>query len=335
MRLTVVGAGAIGGLVGAHLAAAGHDVTFVDANAEHVAAINRAGLRITGAAALTVTARALLPSQVGDLDTVLLAVKSRHTEDALETIAPRLAPDGYVVSLQNGLEEYKIARAVGEHRTVGALVTFGGHYARPGEIVYAGPGSLRIGELDGRSTPRLAALAELLRAFHPVEITDNIVGSLWGKEALGALYFATALVSEDVVTIIGREDYRPALGRLVAEVVTVARACGVRCEPLDGFDPTVFADRPDHPDRTEPSWRAQRDYWAGHVQQRTGVWRDLAVHRRPTEVDHILAPIIEAGRSRSVPTPALDLLVDLIHDVEAGRRDLGWPNLDALMKGTS
>ena len=86
----------------------------------------------------------MTPAEAPDeLRTVLLAVKSRHTSDALATIAPRLAGDGVVVSLQNGLEEYRIAAAVGAERTIGALLTFGGHYAEPGRIVYGGPGSFR------------------------------------------------------------------------------------------------------------------------------------------------------------------------------------------------
>lgn len=333
MNYTVFGAGAIGGVVGAHLVRAGHDVTFVDVNAEHVAAMRADGLQVSGTHEFTVPARAVTPDEVdGELGPVLLAVKTRHTADALTAIAPRLAPDGYVVSLQNGLEEYAIARAVGAERTVGAFLTFGGYYAGPGKVVYAGPGSFRVGEPDGRDSARVADLARTLSCFHPVEPTGNIFGHLWGKEAVGAFYFATALVSEDVTAIIDRAEYRPILGALVAEVVAVARAHGVRCEVIDGFDPNVFADAPGDADRTAASWQAQQDYWAGHVQQRTGVWRDLAVHHRPTEVDHIVRPIVDRARSHGVPTPGLELLVDMVHEVESGSRELGFPNLDHLAR---
>lgn len=334
MRFTVVGAGAIGGIVGAHLLDAGHEVAFVDRNPEHVEAIRAHGLVVSGAAQLRVHPAVYSASDLPDrLDHVLLAVKSRDTEEALGLVARRLSDDGYVVSLQNGLEEYKIARAVGRPRTVGAFLTFGGHYLKPGEIVYGGRGSFRVGELDGTITPRVQHLAEVLSVFHPVEPTDNIFGYLWGKEALGAFYFATSLVDADVPAIIDKLRYRELFCRLVGEVVTVARAEGVRCEVIDGFDPGTILDHVSGPALTEPSWEAQKRYWAGHVQGegRTGIWRDLAIHHRPTEADHLLAPIVARGRAAGVAVPRLETLLDLVHQVERGDRSLGWENLDALL----
>lgn len=329
MKLTVVGAGAIGGVVGAHLARAGHDVSFVEVNEAHVAAVRERGLEVTGAAELTVRASICTPDDApASLGTVLLAVKSRHTPDALAAIAPRLAPDGVVVSMQNGLEEYRIAEAVGAPRTLGAFLTFGGYYAEPGKVVYTGPGSLRLGELDGASTPRVRELADALATFHPVEVTDDIFGFLWGKEALGAFYFSTALVSEDVPLLIDRREYRPMFGSLVAEVAAVAAAEGVRCRVIDGFDPDVFLRGAD----AEKSWEGQKRYWASHVQGRTGVWRDLAVHHRPTEVDTIIAPIVERAHARSVPVPRLQRLIGLIHEVERAERTLDAANLDELVR---
>jgi 2-dehydropantoate 2-reductase len=315
--ITVVGAGAIGGFVGARLLAAGHDVRFVDANADHVAAIRSAGLQVTGAASLHVRAEAALPDELDEvLGVVLLAVKTRDTGTALEAIAPRLAPDGVVVSLQNGLEEYRIAAAVGARRTIGAALTFGGHYERPGMVAYAGPGSFHLGELDGAASRRLDRLANLLSAAHPVETTDRILAHLWGKTALGAFYFATALIDADVPTILADERRLRSLGVLVAEVARVAAAEGVICEPVDGFDPDAFL-RADEAGMRE-SWEAQRRYWGGLEARRTGVWRDLWLHRRRTEVGPILAPVLERARIHGVETPGLDRLHADIEAAEAG-----------------
>ncbi len=327
-ELTVIGAGGIGGVVGAHLARAGHRVRFVEANLDHVEAIRERGLHISGQVDFTVQVPVQPPDAIsGDLDVVLLAVKSKDTEAAVSVVAPRLLPGGCVVSLQNGLEVHEVARWVGAHRTVGAFLTFGGNYASPGEVVYGGPGSFRLGELDGRRTDRIEGLAETLTAaFHPVEVTGNIFGFLWGKTALGAYYFATALVDEDVLRILDRLEYRPLFGRLVAEVVRVAEAEGVRCEVIDGFDPLAFMGDGD----TEPSWQAQYRYWAAHLQRRTGVWRDLAVHHRATEVDHIIGPVIARAKARGVAVPLLRRLRQLIKEAEAGRRGLSFANLDEL-----
>ncbi|HEY1366717.1 MAG TPA: 2-dehydropantoate 2-reductase [Gaiellaceae bacterium] len=327
--ITVFGAGAIGGFVGGRLAAAGEDVVLVDVDADHVRAIRERGLRITGALELQVSPPACLPSEVeGPLETVLLAVKARHTEDALERIAPLLAPSGCVVSLQNGLEELRIARRVGPERTVGAFLTFGGHYAGPGEIVFGGEGSFRIGELDGSSGPRLDELARRLGQAHPVETTDRIFGFLWGKVAVEAFYFASALTDTDVVDLLDRVEALAALGALVTEVALVAEAEGARCEPVDGFDANALASPGSEAARA--SWQAHRRHWEGHVAGRTGIWRDLAVHHRPTEVDAVLGPVVAAAARHGIPTPRLVRLVELVHDAEAGRLPLGLPTLSAL-----
>ena len=246
---------------------------------------------------------------------MLLAVKVRHTAAAVETIAPHLREDGFVVSLQNGLEEYRIAAAVGAERTVGAALTFGGHYERPGENVHGGPGSLHVGELDGARTRRVERLAQLLSLAHPCDITDRIFSVLWGKTALGAFYFATALVAADVLEILERRGELPELGELVAEVTRVAAAEGVELEPVDGFDPAAFV-RGDA-GAIEASWESQRRYWRGLEARRTGVWRDLNVHRRPTELREILGPVLDRAHANRTPTPRLERLYAEVERVEA------------------
>ncbi|MDX6629165.1 MAG: 2-dehydropantoate 2-reductase, partial [Gaiellales bacterium] len=181
----VVGAGAIGGTVGARLARDGHSVLFCDADSEHVAAINERGLAVEGPLEqFTVQAAAVLPDDLpSGLGAVLLAVKHQHTAAAAAQIAPRLAAGGFVVSLQNGMNEPIIAEAVGEERTVGAFVNFGADYLEPGRIHYAGRGAFYIGEVDGRPSERVE---RLVREIGDARATDNIFGYLWSKEAYGA-----------------------------------------------------------------------------------------------------------------------------------------------------
>ncbi len=332
-RFTIVGAGAIGGIVGVNLIRTGHDVSFIESNRPHVEAIRAGGLHLGGALEMTVRAPILLPEEAtAPLGRVLLAVKARHTEQALQPLAHLLTPAGYVVSLQNGLEEYKIAAMVGEARTIGAFLTFGGHYRAPGEIVYGGPGSFRLGELDGSNTPRLDELRDALAAVQPVEITANIFGFLWGKMALGAIYFATALVSADVPAIYARESFRIAFGSLAAEVVMVAEASGVAVEAFDGFDPNAFRfGGPPNPAGIAASWDGQRRYWGRHPGARTGVWRDLATHKRPTEVEEQVGTIVRLAARHGIAVPRLIALVRMIHEAENGMRELGWHNLDELV----
>src|SRR3989441_10592532 len=154
MHFTIIGAGAIGGTVGAHLVRGGHEVLFVDRDRPHVDAINTAGLTIEGRETFTVRATAVPPDALRESvrgripDAVLLCVKAMHTAAAVDALAPLLAPDNFVVSLQNGLNEKVIAARIGAARTVGAFVNFGADYLEPGRVMYGGTGALYPGELN-------------------------------------------------------------------------------------------------------------------------------------------------------------------------------------------
>jgi 2-dehydropantoate 2-reductase len=330
--VTVWGAGAMGGSIGAWLKRAGRDVRFVDADAAHVSAIQEQGLRITGPVdAFTVRAPAALPAEVQPgLATVLLAVKAHHTDNALDDLAPLLATDGFIVSVQNGLNERTIAARVGEARTVGCFVNFGADVMEPGVIQRGNRGAVVVGELDGARTGRIEAVHELLRLFEPEAVlTDNIWGYLWGKLAYGSLLFATALADASIADVLASERHRPMLIELGREVMRVARARGVRPEGFDGFDPAAFA-----PEASTRDATASLDRLVGFnrksAKSHSGVWRDLAVRKRKTEVDAQIAPIAALGTEAGVDTPLVRRLVELIHDVEEGRRPQAWETVDAL-----
>ena len=334
-EFVIVGAGAIGAIVGSALAGAGHAVRFIEANRAHVEAVRAGGLRLSGYRQARLDVPIATPDEADwPLRQVLLAVKAPHTLEALQPLADRLAADGFVVSLQNGLEEYRIAELIGAPRTIGAFLTFGGHYRAPGEVVFGGPGAFRIGEIDGTTTPRIVALQQAFSAVQPVAVTDNIFGFLWSKIALGAIYFATATTDSDVTDLYAVPRWRALFGALAGEVVAVADANGVRLEAFDGFDPVVFR-LGAAPDRAAvaATWNGQKRYWNAHQSKRTGVWRDLAIHKRRTEVDGQLTPVIEIGRARGVATPGLSRLATIVREIEDGRRPLGLHNLDAIEQG--
>ncbi len=295
-------------------------------------AIRRHGLEVGGIADFTVRVPAYLPQEIpAPIQTLILAVKTLHTREALEPLVPLLAPDGYVLSMQNGLEEPKIAALAGWERTVGAFLTFGAYYERPGRVIYSGPASLRVGEPDGRITPRVQALARSLSDFHPAEATDNIQGFLWGKLILGTIYFATAAVDADVIEIIGRPRYRGILEDLATEGCQVADLLKIRVEPVDGFDPyAVRSDAARDPAAAEAAWDAQIVYWQRGIARRTGVWRDLAVRRRKTEATPILGALIHAAEQTGRPVPRARALLRIIEEVEAGRRQMDWANLQEI-----
>jgi 2-dehydropantoate 2-reductase len=335
MKLTIVGAGAVGGSLGAFLSRAGHEIVLVDSVAEHVEAINASGLQLVGVEPMTVHVRALLPDQLqAPLGTVVLAVKSHHTETAMQPVAPLLGADECVVSLQNGLEEPKIARAVGEARTVGAFITTGAHYEGPGKLFFGGAGSIRLGELDGRTTPRLQTLCAAFNAYQPTEITDNVLGYLWGKLALGCVYFATALVDVDFLEIIDCQEYLPLLTDIGAEAVAVAQAREVRLETFDNFDANTLRLGMSLP-QANAVWEGERAFWRTLEVRRTGIWRDLAIRKRKTEAEGQLGVLIEEAEAIRVAVPRNRAVYRLIQEIECGERGFGWHNLDEIRQAVA
>jgi 2-dehydropantoate 2-reductase len=332
MKLLVWGAGAIGGTLGAHLARAGHDVTFVDRAAEHVDAMNRAGLRIEGPLAQFIAhAPACTPDQVhGEFDHIVLAVKAQDTESATRELALHLAANGYVVSAQNGLNELVIKAIVGDARTIGCFVNFGADYLEPGVIQYAGRGAVVLGEIDGRTTSRIE---ELHRAFLDFDdraiVTANIWGFLWGKLAYGAQLFATALTNDSIADALADSRYRDVYIEIAREVMRVARARGIAPEGFNGFDPHAFAPDADRA-VAERSLDQMVAFNRKSAKTHSGIWRDIAVRKRRTETDAQLGPIVTLGAEAGVPTPMVSRLIALMHEVEDGRRSQSYDTLDLL-----
>ena len=322
--VVIWGAGAIGGTIGAYLARAGRDVLFVDVDRPHVEAIGARRLRIEGPLdAFTTGGPAVTPDEMtGRHPLILLAVKAHHTEIATRALLPYLAADGAVVSCQNGLNELVIADIIGRRRTVGAFVNFMADYQEPGRILYGGRGALVVGELDGASTPRLEALLALLRIFEPDAVqSGNIFGYLWGKSAYGTLLKASALADEPIAGFIANPAWKRTTIALIQEVLGVAAAAGVTPLGFNGFDPAAFARGDDA--AIDASLRALVDYNAKAAKTHSGVWRDLVVRRRRTDVAAQLGPVQATGRGHGVRTPLVDRLVSMIGEVETGGRSVG------------
>lgn len=331
--ILVWGAGAIGGTLGAWWARAGIPVRLVDVVAEHVEACRTRGLAIEGPVdAFVQRVDAATPAELsGRYSRVVLAVKAQATEAALEALAPHLAPDAFVLSAQNGLNELVIAERLGAERTMGCFVNFGADWLGPGRVLLGNRAAVVVGEIDGRVLERTRRMHALLQVFEPQAVlTDNIWGYLWGKLAYGAMLFATALTHDSMADNFADPARLPAFDRLAREVMAVAAARGVAPVGFNGFDPAAFA--PGAPDAgARASIAALAEFNRHTAKTHSGIHRDLAVRRRRTEVDPQIGTIGRLGREAGVATPAIDALVALIHDIEAGRRPMSRETFQALL----
>ena len=331
--LVIWGAGAIGGTLGAHLARAGHEVLLVDTVAEHVEACRTKGLKIFGPVTeFTQIIPAVTPAELtGRYSRIVLAVKAQATKAALPVLAPHLAPDGFVFSAQNGLNELEIAEAVGADRTMGCFVNFGADWHAPGEILFGNRGAFVVGEIDGTIRDRTRAMHALCHAFEPDAIlTSDIWSYLWGKLAYGAMLFATALNHDSMSENFGDTRRMPVWLALGREVAATALARGVAPRGFSSFDPAAFAPgRADADGIRVVEWL--RDYTAVGAKTHSGIWRDLAVRKRKTEAEAQLMIMPRLAAQKGIATPALNALGRLIKDIEEGRREQSAETFNALL----
>lgn len=330
MRIIIWGAGAIGGTIGAYLIRAGHDIHFVDIVEEHVQAINRDGLRITGPVDdFTARATASLPDQLdGKYPIILLCTKAQHTREATYALMDCLADDGYVMSVQNGLNELIISEIVGAGRAMGAFINFSADYHAPGEILFGGRGAVVLGELDGRISERLQHIASVMRDFDKDAITtDNLWGYLWGKEAYGAMLFISALTHQSIAEALSDARYREIYIRAAQEILRVAAVSGVQARGSNGFDPGAF--HADDRAGIEKSLDTLTAFNSVSAKTHSGIWRDLAVRKRKTEV-FMYEPILAEGAKHGIALPLTRRWIEMIGEIEDGKRPQSTDNLDEL-----
>ncbi len=325
MKYTLIGAGGIGASMGAWLSRAGTDILYVDAVSEHVRAMNEWGLTIRDPVNgdFTVPVKAALIDGLNEpLEAVFLATKTQHTRAAMERIAPLLKDNGYVVSLQNGINEYVIAEYVGEQRVIGAFVNWAADYIEPGVIQFGGHSNFVIGELDGKVTGRLMHLQELCSSFQQVEISSQIMRQLWSKQVNICAMFATGITH---LLIPGGMEYQPAqetIACIALEAMQVPKALNIELISFDDFRPDLYRQG-----RYREALKVTADHYRPMVKNYTGLYRDLAVRRRKSEIDGTVGIVVQMGERLGLDLPLNRKLVSMVKEIEGGRRMICTENL--------
>jgi 2-dehydropantoate 2-reductase len=346
VKIHVIGAGAIGGLAGAWMSMAGNDVTFVDANREHVQAMRTTGLAINGARGQhrLPPQHAVAPDELAEpLDCVFLAVKSQYTAEALQPVKALLRPDGFVVSLQNGLvNEEVIASVVGTDRTIGGLPDYGGAYIAPGQLELAIDGPVYVGELDGNITPRGREVHRLLSCMTECHLLTDITARIWAKMCYGARIATTTLVDAPSHEVMADERARRVVVPMTRERLEVAYAYGVKVPAGPFFDPDLYFPRTSAETRTlfasidAAMLRMNRHRLRVHpggytcVFQSSGYHWDIVHRRRKSELRWSDGPLEEKAESAGIPFPLNTKLHRMIYEIEDGKRAMGWHNIEEL-----
>ncbi|MBI5523439.1 MAG: 2-dehydropantoate 2-reductase [Desulfarculus sp.] len=330
-RLAVIGAGAIGGIVAAHLAREGWDLTLVCKHQEVADLANGPGLRILGvrgAFQQPVRAVANIADLGGPQDLVLLATKATEAIAAARELLPLLHERSLVVSLQNGICEEALASVLGRDRVVGCVVGWGATMLGPGQLEMTSTGEFVLGDLEGRPLPHLEFLANMLGVVVPCRVSANILGELYSKLIVNSCINTLGAISGLYLgQMLAQPQARVIFTAVMREALAVATAMGLKVEPGGGgkLDYHRFLKGDGLIDR----WRRGLTIRAiGFKYRRLKSSSLQSLERgRPTEIDYLNGYICQKGAGLGVPTPVNLALVAMVKQIEAGQRKIAPANL--------
>jgi 2-dehydropantoate 2-reductase len=339
-RIAIMGTGAVGGYTGAHMVQAGEDVTFIDPWPEHVEAMRKNGLKIShikDVPEFTVPVRAMHLTEVQSLakeapiDIAFVCMKSYDTAWATMMIKQYLAPGGYIVSLQNCINEETIAGIAGWGRTLGSIASsITVDLCEPGHVRRAsGKGGkahtvYRVGEVHGRVTDRVQEVCRLVSFADSAKVTENLWGERWSKLVTNAMAngmsACTGLISRDIL----QDDTLRRFGaRLGSEAIRVGQALGYELEEIHHIDPEVIAKAGEGDAAATKEYDEHRLAEAskpGGGAHRPSMGQDMVKGRR-TEIEFLNGFIVDKAQDIGIATPANAALTDIVKRVEKGEME--------------
>jgi 2-dehydropantoate 2-reductase len=336
-KIAIVGAGAVGCYAGAHMVQAGEDVTYIDPWPENVEAIRNDGLRVTHIRDIepfTVKPRALHLTEAQQLakeapiDIAFVCMKSYDTAWATALIRQYLAPGGYVVSLQNCMNEETIAGIVGWGKTLGSIassITVELH--APGQVRRAAGKSgsrhtvFRVGEVHGRKTDRAKEVCQLVSYADSAIVTENLWGERWSKlvtNVMGnGLSACTGMISRDMAK---NAEIRHFSNRLASEAIRVGQALGYTFDEVSHMDPETLARAGEGDPAAEKEIDDHRLAEAnrpGGGEHRPSMGQDMVKGRR-TEIQFLNGFVVREGEKVGIAAPTNAILTDIVTRVERG-----------------
>ena len=302
LRIAIVGTGATGSVYAGLLAAVGHDVTAIDAWREHIEAIRRRGLRVTGASGdQTATLSATTdPAEVGTVDLVVLATKAHDVESAATAALALLGENTIVLPIQNGLgSRERVAAIVGSERVMtGVIGGFGASIVEPGHVHHHGMELVRFGERAGPVTDRVELVADAWReAGFTVRTFDDVDRLVWEKLICNVAFSATCAITGATIGGVIDDPYAwPVAQACATEAHRVAIASGVEL----GFDDPV-------------SW--VHEFGSAIPGARPSMLLDVLAGR-VSEVDVINGSIPPLAHQLGIPAPVNRTVTALVHAIE-------------------
>ena len=338
-KIAVLGIGAIGGLIGVHLALKSYDATLVEPFwREHVNVIRKDGLTLKDAySGQIVKVKAVfideLPQIEDKFEILFLTVKSNDTVRMLQHIKPYLTENAWVVSPQNGINEDVIIPIVGKANVIPCVSYVGGSITKPGYLT-GHAGYFVVGEIDGKITSRVQELAEILRMVARTEISTDVMKERWNKLSQVTMTVTVGCILGVGMGIFQYDEAHPLLARIMCETMQVAAAAGYKLEEVMGIKADEWETLAKG---TVPAFSkvigCNINFPAGTELPPDPI--TICINQgQPLEIDYTNGYVINKGKELGVPTPVNELIINKIKAIESGKLKASPANLYELMRLT-
>ena len=330
MRIAIYGAGSLGTILGAFISKAGVPIELINRNKSHVEALKTKGAQVVGTMNFRQPVLAYTPDEMkGTYDILFLMTKQQHNAEVVQMLKGFLAPDGVLVTFQNGLPEMQIAEVLGEERVLGCTVAWGATMQSPGVCeLTSEPDALSfsLGAISTQRSKHFAKVNELLETMGTVEVEENFLGTRWSKLLINAAFSGmSAVLGCTFGEAAGPKESRRIVQALIKECIDVCQVGGIRIEPVQGKDIVKLLNY------TNALKRAFSFFIIPiairkHAKLKASMLQDLEKGKL-TEVDAINGAVSEYGRKVGFPTPMNDKVVEIIHRIERGELKPSFDNL--------
>lgn len=325
-----MGAGSLGTVLGALLTKNGFEVDLIDTWLEHVRALNEKGATITGKMQLTVPVHAITPEGMqGEYDIIYYLVKSTADDVALPKVKQHLKENGFVVVMQNGLPEEKVAEFLGKERVIGCPIGWGATLLEPGVSELTSESdkmTYDIGELDGSDSLRLNRLVEILNHAGIAHKSDNIIGNRWAKLTANASFSAmSTVIGGTYGDVLDDNKALYCAASITKEVIDLMAATDITPATIQGADIRFL--NFNCPDEYKNLIAVYQAIMAPHRSLRASMLQDLEKGKN-CEIDSINGAIVKWAARHSFATPVNAQVVQIIKDIEKGTRTPCRSNID-------
>lgn len=330
MKIAIYGAGSLGTVLGAYISKAGVDIDLITRNKDHVDAMNESGAHIIGTVDMTVPVHALTPDRITEkYDLIILMTKQLDNKNVLEGLKKNMNEGCIVCTMQNGLPELSVSEVVGEDNTMGCSVAWGAtlHGHGVSELT-SEPDSLSfgLGRMNGQLDDKLMEVKKILELMCPVEVEENFMGVRWSKLLINSAFSGmSAVMGGTFGDAAERKDSRVCCQGIIKECIDVAKAAGIKIEPVQGKDIVKLLDY-SNPIKKKISNFLIPICIKKHRLLKASMLQDLEKGRK-CEIDAINGVVCAYGKKFGVPTPYNDMVCRIVHGIEDGKLTYSFDNV--------